>query len=178
MVAVRDDGFAGLASPNIFSAKAGVLFSGPIGFFQDGNNLAGALDTGGAKEFIVAINWGDGTSQDLKNLAVTVQTPCGVTSGTGAGEGCIVALNGSHTYHAVQVYNVIGTFQDGSGGLHGFTSTAYVTTNRTAIGPAPAAPSSGRSPIRQSPAGTPGPRVPARLSSGPTRPITGHGTYE
>jgi DUF971 family protein len=172
-IAVGDEGFVGPASPNFFGATAGRLFSGAIGVFQDGNKLAGALDTNGLKEYHVVITWGDGTSSDSTNQAVTVQTPCGATSGIGVGQGCIVHLNGSHTYLAVGTYTVFGTFDDGSNPtLQGFSTTAYVTAARIAVKPAPAASPGGRSAVAQSPAGAPGPRIAAGLSSSPTRVAT------
>jgi hypothetical protein len=171
-IAVDDELFAGPASPNFFSATAGRPFNGAIGSFQDGNRKASALDTNGSTEYHVVISWGDGTTDSI-NLPVTVLACNPTTSGIGAGQGCIVELNGSHTYAAAQTYTVSGTFDDGSNTLQGFfTSTAYVHAARIAVKPAPAGTPGGRSAVQQSPAGAPGPRIAAGLSSSPTRVAT------
>jgi hypothetical protein len=174
-IAVGDEGFAGGPTPNFFGATAGRLFTGAIGSFQDGNSKASPSDTtGGTNEYDVKIlYWGDGTINDFSNLPVTVQT-CSLTPGTAVGEGCIVAINGSHTYQAVGTYNVCGTYQDGANftAKQSFCSTGYVTAARIAVKPAPASSPGGRSPVAQSPAGAPGPRIAAGLSSSHTRVAT------
>ena len=129
-LSVKDQPSGPSSSPFSFAAQSGVAFSGQIGSFQDGNQLAVPTDGGLGPEYTLSITWGDGTAADTTSGTFTIGT-CGTVPGLGTGQGCQVALNGTHTYATSGTFPVHILIKDGlAPATFTATSTANVGANR------------------------------------------------
>jgi len=154
-IAVKDQPLSSNAG-NTFSAINSTPFSGVIGSFQDGNHLAASSYVGDLKEFVINIQWGDGTV-DTTSGSVSIG-PCNpTTSGTGVGEGCHVDVRGIHTYTHYGQYTVTVSISDGSHPAASWQSTANVVEFRGGVVQSAGTP--GTRAANPAPANGPGPRI-------------------